>query len=50
MLVVKDLCSIVNVLSGFDAQRGVGAKCCDKILWLCAFDLFLEGKEGGSNA
>jgi hypothetical protein len=33
-----------------DAQCGVGAKYCDKIFWLCAFDLFLEGKEGGSSA
>jgi hypothetical protein len=27
-----------------------GAKCCDKRFWLCAFDLVLEGKEGGSSA
>jgi hypothetical protein len=27
-----------------------GAKCRDKRFWLCACDLFLEGKEGGSSA
>ena len=26
------------------------AKCCDKRLRLCEFDIFLEGKEGGSSA
>jgi hypothetical protein len=41
--VVKALC-----LSSCDFVEG--AKCRDKIFWLCAFDLFLEGKEGGSSA
>jgi hypothetical protein len=38
------------MISVCDAQCGSGAKCCDKILWLYAFDLFLEGEEGGSSA
>jgi hypothetical protein len=38
------------MLSACDAQCGAGAKCHDKILWLCAFDLVLEAKEGGSSA
>jgi hypothetical protein len=27
-----------------------GARCHDKRFWLCEFDLFLEGEEGGSRA
>jgi hypothetical protein len=33
-----------------DCDFVVGAKCRDKIFRLCAFDLILEGKEGGSSA
>jgi hypothetical protein len=51
--VVKALCStmiLYTILSACDAQCGVGAKCHDKRFGLCAFDLVLEGKEGGSSA
>jgi hypothetical protein len=34
----------------FDDDFVAGAKCCDKLLWICACDLVLEGKEGGSSA
>jgi hypothetical protein len=27
-----------------------GVKCCDKRFWICACNLVLEGKEGGSSA
>jgi hypothetical protein len=51
--VVEALCSTVIlyiVLCAFDAQCGASAKCHDKRFCLCAFDLVLEGKEGGSSA
>jgi hypothetical protein len=38
------------VLSAYDAYCGACDKCHDKIFSLYAFDLFLEGKEGGSSA
>jgi hypothetical protein len=33
-----------------DCNFVVGAKCCEKRFWLCAFDLVLQGEEGGSSA
>jgi hypothetical protein len=43
----RNVCGRVFVL---DCDFVEGAKCRDKRSWLCVFDLFLEGKEGGTSA